>query len=117
MYDLRITTIDTDPVDLVKLRLLSTRTHDPAVAILITDTVILIFLRNLEKKSFYQIVILIDSALRHQFCQSLNKYGFLDYSFDTFSTYLQHLNFILQVKRFSQSLSVQISAASTINLQ
>ena len=55
MYDLRITTIDTVPVDLVKLRHLLTRTQDPAVAILITDTVILIFLRNLEKKSFYQI--------------------------------------------------------------
>jgi hypothetical protein len=52
MYDLRITTIDTVPVDLVKLRHLSTRTQDPAVAILITDTVILVFLRNLEKKGF-----------------------------------------------------------------
>jgi hypothetical protein len=58
MYDLRITTIDTDPVDLVKLRLLSTQTQDPAVAILITDTVILVFLRNLEKKRFYQMIIL-----------------------------------------------------------
>ncbi len=76
MYDLRITTIDTDPVDLVKLRLLSTQTQDPAVAILITDTVILVFLRNLEKKRFYQMIILSILLLDINFVKAWTNMAF-----------------------------------------